>query len=212
MGRLRPRVKICGITRLEDAEVSVRLGANALGFVFWPRSPRAISREAARAIVATLPPFVTRVGVFVNMPPPDVSETVRSVGLDVVQLHGEEDPAAYAGLGVRLMRAVTIADEPGLQRAAGMPAAITPLIEGAVDERRGGTGRRADWELSARLAERRPVILAGGLSGQNIVDAIRTVQPWGVDVSSGVEHSPGIKSRDRLLAFFTGVDAAMEDQ
>jgi len=205
-----PRVKICGITRLEDAEVAVGLGADAIGFVFWPRSPRVVDRDTARAIAAEMPAFVTRVGVFVDMPPDEVAHTVGLVGLDVVQLHGDEDIDAYVDVGVRLMKAVTLADEAATDRAARLPASVTPLVDAVDVARRGGTGLKADWALAARLALRRPIVLAGGLTDQTVEQAVREVHPWGVDVSSGVELAPGIKSRERLQAFFAAV-ARTED-
>jgi len=206
MGRLvAPRVKICGITRLTDAEAAVGLGAHALGFVFWPRSPRAVGREVARAIAAALPALVTRVGVFVDTSPAEVADTVRLVGLDVVQLHGDEDVHAYAGVGVRLMKAVRLPDEAAVDRAADLPPFVTPLVDAIDDGRRGGMGRRANWTLAARLASRRPIVLAGGLSDETVEEALREVNPWGIDVSSGVEQSPGIKSQERLRAFFAAV-------
>ena len=199
------RVKICGITRLEDAELAVGLGAAAVGFVFWQRSPRVIDREQARAIAAALPAIVTRVGVFVNTPPADVAETVRLVGLDVVQLHGDEDVHAYRDVGARLMKATALVDEAACERAAALPPSVMPLIDAADDERRGGTGQGADWRRAAALASRRPILLAGGLTAENVRRAVREVHPWGVDVSSGVEHSAGVKSPDRLRAFFAAV-------
>jgi phosphoribosylanthranilate isomerase len=206
MGHLiAPRVKICGITRLADAEAAVDLGAHALGFVFWPSSPRAVGREVARTIAAALPALVTRVGVFVNMSPAEVADTVNLVGLDVVQLHGDEDVHAYAGVGVRLMKVVRLADEAAVDRAAELPPSVTPLVDAIDDARRGGTGRRANWALAARLASRRPIVLAGGLSGETVGEALRAVRPWGIDVSSGVEQSPGVKSQERLRALFAAV-------
>ena len=206
-----PRVKICGITRLEDAELAVKLGAHAVGFIFWPRSPRAITRDRARSIAAALPPFVTRVGVFVNTPAADVIDTVQVAGLDVVQLHGDEDLSAYASVGVRLVRSVTLADDEAVERVSLLPSSVTPLVDAADDVQRGGTGRRADWRLAARLADRRPMILAGGLTPDNVAEAVRAVRPWGVDVSSGIEHSPGIKSRERMQAFFAALTARTEE-
>jgi phosphoribosylanthranilate isomerase len=164
----------------------------------------------ARAIASAMPALVTRVGVFVNMPPAEVADTVRLVGLDVVQLHGDEDVGTYADVGVRLMKAVTLADESAADHAARLPPAVTPLVDAVDTVRRGGTGQRADWVLAARLASRRPIVLAGGLSDETVEQAVREVHPWGVDVSSGVEHSPGIKSRERLQAFFAAV-ARTED-
>ncbi|MEO7192034.1 MAG: phosphoribosylanthranilate isomerase [Vicinamibacterales bacterium] len=207
-----PRVKICGITRIEDADLAVSLGADAIGFIFWPRSPRAITRDRARAIAGALPPLVTRVGVFVDMPVDEVSDIIRSVGLDVAQLHGGEDVGEYKRLEVRLMKAITLETDASLQQGSELPAFVTPLVDALDLERRGGTGRRADWARARMLAAQRAVVLAGGLNAENIGEAVRAVRPWAVDVSSGVEHSPGIKSRDRMHAFFAELAAGMEDQ
>ena len=201
------RVKICGLTRAEDAADAVRLGASALGFVFWPPSPRVVTADAARAIAAPLPALVARVGVFVDAPPADVLEIVRQVGLDVVQLHGGEDVEAYAALPVRLIKAVTLDSTADVDRAADLPAAVTVLVDAPDPVRRGGTGRAANWTWAAALARRRPVMLAGGISADNVADAVRAVRPWAIDVSSGVEIAPGVKSADRMRSLFRVLDA-----
>jgi len=206
----RPRVKICGLTRAEDAELAVALGADAIGFVFWPKSPRHIERADARAIASRLGAFVTRVGVFVDASPDDVSATVRDVGLDVVQLHGDENVADYAGVPARLVKAVALGDEKSVETAIQLPPAVMPLADAFDAVRRGGTGQLAHWPHAARVALRRPLVLAGGLRPENIRDAIRTVRPWGVDVSSGVEDAPGLKSPERLRQLFAAVAAATE--
>lgn len=203
----RPRVKICGITRAEDAAAAVRLGADALGFVFWPKSPRVVSIQEAASIVRTLPPFVTRVGVFVNAAIDDVVETVRSVGLDAVQLHGDEAPWAYRAVPARIIRATPLSTDDDVRRAAELPPEITPLVDVADEERRGGTGRVADWPRAARLAFVRPIILAGGLVAGNVAEAVASVRPWAVDVSSGVEERPRVKSETRLEEFLAAVAA-----
>ena len=202
----RVRVKICGITRPEDAEHAVGLGADAVGMVFWPDSPRVVSADRAREITRTLPPLVARVGVFVNVPAPDVADAVRRAGLDVVQLHGEEGFADYVPLGVRIMRSVSLASDVDLQQALALPAAVTPLVDAASGDLRGGTGRMADWSRAKVLSRARPIVLAGGLTSANVAAAIREVKPWAVDVSSGVEASPGVKSAERLRSFFEAVD------
>jgi phosphoribosylanthranilate isomerase len=202
---MSPRIKICGITRLEDAEAAVELGVHALGFVFWPESPRAITRDAAHAIARRLPPHVARVGVFVNAPVDQVLATVRDVGLDVVQLHGDEDAHEFARVPAQLIKSVALEDASAVARALALPPPVTPLVDAADRVRRGGTGRAANWPAAAHIAASRPIILAGGLSAANVAEAIAAVRPWGVDVSSGVESAPGRKSLEKLTAFCRAV-------
>jgi phosphoribosylanthranilate isomerase len=206
----RVRVKICGITREEDAAHAVRLGASAVGFVFWPRSPRVVTAEVARAIAQSLPVLVARVGVFVDAPVGDILRVVRQVGLDVVQLHGGEAVEAYGALPVRLIKSATLESRTDVERAARLPASVTVLVDAADPIRRGGTGRAADWEWAAALARVRPVMLAGGLSADNVAEAIRAVQPWAIDVSSGVETAPGVKSGERMARLFAALDQVRE--
>ena len=181
------RVKICGITRLEDAELAVRLGADALGFVLWHQSPRAIGAAEAGAIARRIPAFVTRVGVVVNQPAGEVASALEAAGLDVVQLHGDESPASYRGVGRRLVRAMAMASPDDVVSALETPEDVMILADAADATRRGGTGQLANWGLAAEVARRRPLILAGGLTAENVADAIEKVKPWAVDVSSGVE-------------------------
>jgi phosphoribosylanthranilate isomerase len=199
------RVKICGITRPEDAALAVTCGASALGFVFWPSSPRAIDVDQARAIASEVPVFVARVGVFVDAPPREVARIARAVDLDAVQLHGDEPVADYASAAARIIKAVRLESAADVDRAAALPSAIAVLVDAADRVKRGGTGRMANWDLAAALSARRPIMLAGGLDAMNVRDAIDQVRPWAVDVSSGVEKGPGVKSADRLAAFFASV-------
>ena len=203
---MRTRVKICGITRPEDAELAVELGADAIGFVLWPESPRAVSAEHAGSITTT-GAFTARVGVFVNASASDVSQAVRSARLRAVQLHGDENAADYSRVGAPLIKAVTLADSGDVARAIELPAEVTVLVDASDAIKRGGTGRLADWSLAKEVSDARPVILAGGLSAANIGDAIRAVRPWGVDVSSGVEQAPGVKSPERMRELFAAVAA-----
>lgn len=204
----RTRLKVCGLTRREDAALAVALGADALGFVFWSKSPRAISADAARVVHEAAPPFVARVGVFVDAGPDEVAATVRRAALDVAQLHGDEPVEGYAGLGVRLVKVATLETDDDVARVIEWPAWVTPLVDAVDRERRGGTGRVADWARAARVAAVRPTLLAGGLTADNVAEAIGRVQPWGVDVSSGVEDRPGVKNAERLRAFARAVAAA----
>lgn len=198
----RPRVKICGLTRLEDAALAVRLGADAVGFVLWPRSPRCISLAGAAAISRGLPALVTRVGVVVDLPPDEAALAVRTAGLDVLQLHGDETLEAYRGVPARLMRAMALESDDDVARALALPPDVTVLVDAADRQARGGTGRCADWSRAALVSQARPLVLAGGLTAETVSDAIAQVRPWGIDVSSGVEDSPGVKSATRLVEFF----------
>jgi phosphoribosylanthranilate isomerase len=198
-------IKVCGITRRDDAEAAVEAGAGALGFVFWPNSPRFVDPYRARAIVAALPAFVTTVGVFVNQTPEYINEVAALVRLGVVQLHGEEPVDELARIARPVLKAFPVA---GSVEPAGVdvwPAAVTLLLDVHDTEKRGGTGRTIDWDVAVRIASRRRSILAGGLTPDNVADAIARVRPFGLDVSSGVERSPGIKDHGRVRAFFEAV-------
>lgn len=198
-------IKICGITRPVDAEAAVELGVHALGFVFWRGSPRRTTLDAAGDIIRDLPPFVTPVGVFVD-PTPDELARARDVGgIRLAQIHGTI-PAAHPP-GLALLQAVHLADNDG--HVVPEVDAMAPVLVDSFDPgKRGGTGRTIDWSRAALVARSRRVILAGGLNADNVGDAIRMVRPYGVDVSSGVEQSPGIKDSDKLAAFVAAVKAA----
>ena len=198
-------VKICGVTRHEDAAVAVECGAQAIGFVFWPGSPRAIDPLRARTIVRGLPPFVTPVGVFVNQPIEYVRQIATLVGLGVVQLHGDESVGYAAALERPVLKAMTV-DVAGGPAAEEWPTATTMILLDAHDPvRRGGTGRTIDWRGAAAVASRRRIMLAGGLNPDNVADAISAVQPFGIDVSSGVEQAPGVKDPGRLRSLFEAI-------
>ena len=203
----RPRVKVCGITRVADARMAIELGADAIGFVFWADSPRAISPESAKEIARGLPRHVTRVGVFVDAAPDTMTAVVRDATLTAAQLHGSEDVRLFAACGVPLIKAVSLNDEHDVEVAAALPATVTVLVDAHAPVARGGTGKQADWTFASRLASRRPVILAGGLNRDNVTSAIDAVNPWAIDVSSGVEDAPGIKSADKLREFFDALRA-----
>jgi phosphoribosylanthranilate isomerase len=198
-------VKICGITRLEDAEAAVALGAAALGFVFWPRSPRYADPERARAIVAALPPFVTTVGVFVDQPPRLVNGVAARVGLSAVQLHGDEPIEMLDDIDRPVVKAFALRASARAEDTDGWPPRVRLLIDAHDPDQRGGTGRTVDWSAAAAIAARRPVLLAGGLKPANVADAIRAVRPFGIDVSSGVESAPGVKDHALLRALFEAV-------
>jgi phosphoribosylanthranilate isomerase len=201
-------VKFCGITRRDDAWCAADLGAHAVGFVFWPRSPRAVSPDEARAIAATLPPFVQRVGVFVDAGGDDMRAIADLVGLDVIQLHGDETLEAALQAPRKVVKALGKAAGDLLAAAAGWPEEVMLLVDAVAPEARGGTGARADWTTAAVLARRRRIVLAGGLAPENVEAGIAAVGPYAVDVSSGVEVSPGRKDHGRMRAFVDAVARA----
>jgi phosphoribosylanthranilate isomerase len=195
-------VKICGITRVEDAAAAVEAGASAIGFVFWPGSPRFIDPHRARAIAATLPAFVTPVGVFVNQPAEYVRGVASLVRLGAVQLHGDETPAYAAGLSSPVLKALAMAGADNDSPIAAWPASTLLLLDVHDPVKRGGTGRTIDWNAAASIAARRRIVLAGGLRPDNAAEAVARVRPYGIDVSSGVERAPGVKDHQRLRALF----------
>lgn len=204
-------VKICGITRPEDADLAARLGAAWVGFIFWPRSPRFVEPAAAAAILGGLPPHVGGVGVFVDQPVDEVNAVAEEVGLAAVQLHGRESPATCRACRRRVIKAVRLPGHGAGDDADAVWSGATILVDAFDPVRMGGTGRRVDWTRAARLARRRPLMLSGGLRAENVADAVRQVAPYGLDVSSGVESEPGVKDPHRLRAFFAAlaaVDAA----
>lgn len=196
-------VKICGISSLDDAECAVECGANAVGFVFWPESPRFVDPHRAAVIAAMLPPFVTPVGVFVNQPVDRVNEIAALVGLGAVQLHGDEDLDYAARVKRPVLKAMTVATAPEVMD--GWPPATMILLDAHDPVRRGGTGKTIDWTRAAATAVRRRIVLAGGLTPENVAEAIDRVRPFGIDVSSGVERAPGVKDHGRLRALFEAI-------
>ena len=195
-------VKICGITRLNDAQAAVDAGASAIGFVFWPESPRFIDPYRARAIVQSLPPFVTAVGVFVNQPRAHLASVASLVHLGAVQMHGDETVDDARAVRRPVIKALTLDEASRADRLSAWPAHVTVLLDVHDPVRRGGTGRTVDWSAAAAIASGRRVVLAGGLSPDNVAEAVARVRPFGIDVSSGVESSPGRKDHGRLRALF----------
>lgn len=197
-------VKICGITNAEDAALAVSAGADALGFVFHAKSPRAVEPAVVRRIVAGLPPFVLAVGVFVNEDAKRVRDIMDDCGLALAQLHGEETAAYCETLGRPALKAFRLRGPQSLLSLAEFKgrAGIRGFVLDAYSEAAyGGTGALADWSLAAVVAKTVPVILAGGLTPENVREAIGTVRPYGVDVSSGVEAAPGRKDPRKIEAF-----------
>lgn len=198
-------VKICGLTREEDALAAARLGAHALGFVFYARSPRYVESARAAAIVRVLPPFVTSVGLFVNAQVGDVERVLDEVPLDLLQFHGEETPAYCAQFRRPYIKALRV--RPGvdlLQYARQYEGARGLLLDAFVEGTHGGTGSGFDWNLIPSGLPL-PVVLSGGINAGNVTAAIQRVRPCAVDVSSGVEAAPGIKDARKMTDFFQGV-------
>jgi phosphoribosylanthranilate isomerase len=202
------RIKICGITRSEDALVCAQAGVDAIGLVFYPPSSRHILAAQAAVIARALPPFVTTVGLFVNPAVEQVKAVLNEVHLDVLQFHGDEPPEFCASFGVPYLKAIRVkAGVDLVQCAIRYQEAQGLLLDAYVEGTPGGTGQPFDWELiPAGLPL--PVILSGGLEPANVADAIRRVRPWAVDVSSGVEASKGIKDAAKIAAFIEGVRSA----
>ncbi len=201
------QVKICGLTSLEDTQCAVEAGADYLGFVLYPRSVRAIDAAEVARIREKLVDTVCMVGVLVDAYPETAARLVQRCGLNAVQLHGEADASAFAGFVVPVWRAVRVSAEAVVPRPEDWPA-VRYVADAAVAGQHGGTGQRADWGAAALLARSHPVILAGGLHAGNVAEAIRVVGPLGVDVASGVEERPGVKSHAAVRAFVAAAKAA----
>lgn len=211
------KIKICGIKTLEEARVAAACGADLLGFNFYPPSPRAISLQACCRIVEVMrveAPHVLLIGVFVNMPPPEVFTILKQSELDLAQLSGDETLEDQQVLGELAFKAVRLTSQPTV---AALEAQIykrkTPpalLLDAYVPGQFGGTGQTVDWQVAASVAKRMPILLAGGLTPENVAAAILQVKPWGVDVASGVESAPGCKDFTKIRAFICNARAAYE--
>jgi phosphoribosylanthranilate isomerase len=205
-------IKICGITRLEDALCAAQSGADALGFIFHPESPRYCAPERAREIISALPPGIATVGVFVNEEAKRVAQIVEQYGIDLIQLHGDESPKYCRQLpAMRLIKAVFPRTATDLAKFSAYEVRAF-LVDFRDAERHGGTGKRADWDLAARIAKGRPLILAGGLNEANIASALAAVTPCAVDLNSGVEQAPGIKDHERLRRIITLIRKASSSE
>lgn len=202
----RTRVKICGITRVEDALTAAYLGTDALGLVFYPKSPRCIDITSARAIIAALPPFVSTVGLFVDEEPTVVRNVLKQVRLDLIQFHGNESPDYCASFDTPYLKAFRVRPSNDLMSAIVRYKRATGfLLDAFHPDVKGGTGLAFDWSLIPREMSAYPFVLAGGLDAENVHDALSTVQPYGVDVSSGVETEKGIKCPSRMASFLVKV-------
>lgn len=201
---MRTRIKICGLTRAQDVQDAVTAGVDALGFVFYPRSPRAVSPELARELCAGIPPFVTGVGLFVNEDPGRVREILQEVPLGLLQFHGDESPEYCESFGRAYIKAARVRAGFDLVKYAVSYSGACGLLADAWVDGYGGGGEPFDWTLLPTDFPL-PLVLAGGLTVSNIGAAVHSVRPWGVDVSSGVEASKGIKDRSLMEAFVAGV-------
>lgn len=201
----RTRIKICGITNWHDAEAAVRLGADALGFMMYEGSPRAVSRDLVKDIVQQLPPYITSVGVFVNPSRDEVNEHCRDIPFDILQFHGDEDDEFCRNFPRPFVKAIRISRGFDLQGSiARFPGCRAILLDSHVEGEYGGTGDVFDWRLATGVSGR-PIILAGGLTAANVAEAMELVRPFAVDVSSGVEQAKGIKDPVKLRDFIDAV-------
>jgi phosphoribosylanthranilate isomerase len=203
----RTRVKICGITRLDDALLAIEQGADALGFVFYKKSPRYISPADAASICCQLPVFVEKVGLFVNEVAATVEAISQTVGLTLLQFHGSEDEAYCASFTTRYMKAIRVKNQQDVITAFEQyPSSSSILLDTYVEGLQGGTGQSFDWGVIP-LGEASQIVLAGGLNADNVKDAIVQLRPYGVDISGGVESAAGIKSFDKIQSFIAAVSA-----
>ena len=206
---MTPRIKICGITSAHDALAAVEAGADALGFMFFQDSPRRVPIEQAGSIVRELPPFVAKVGVFVNPTETEVRVAIAECGIDTLQFHGEEPPPFCQQFGLKFIKAFRVQNADSLKPASEYASAAW-LLDSYVPGQHGGTGAVFNWDIAADAARRhRWVILAGGLTPENVADAVRRVKPFGLDVSSGVESSPRRKEPAKIRAFIEAARSAV---
>jgi len=204
---MTPRWKVCGVVDIDIAGTAVEAGADAIGFVFYPPSPRAVTVEEAASIAAELPRETWRMGVFVDADRDEIERAIDVVGLDFVQLAGDEPPAAAEGLSRHAFKALRLGCDTSIEQARSLAApfsSCTLLVDTDVEGEYGGTGQQANWAAAAALAREYRLMLAGGLTADNVAEAVTTVQPWAIDVSSGLETAPGQKS-PRLIREFAAV-------
>lgn len=204
-----PRVKICGITNLEDARHASLCGADALGFVFYAGSPRFVDPDLVRRIIADLPPLVTTVGLFVNEAPVRIREVADFCGLDTVQLHGDEQPDQCSYPSCRVIKALRLQRQMNSSNIFSAYQVSALLLDAYAPGQFGGTGHQCDWAQAGLVAAQHRVILAGGLNPENVAEAVRQVRPYGVDVSSGVEHKPGQKDPEKVARFILAAKEAL---
>lgn len=206
---LRTRIKVCGITNQKDARAAVAAGADAIGFIFVPQSPRVADPDLVRAITGELPPFIDSIGVFCDEKIEIVEEIVNYCNLTLVQLHGSESPEYCKNISCRVIKSFSIHPESGKEELAAYSDVVSGfLLDTYHKDMAGGTGMVFDWKLVRQIQPPGPIILAGGLNPENVGEAIRQVKPFAVDVNSGVEYQPGRKDTDKLKSFADGVRKA----
>ena len=198
------KVKICGMTRLEDTLLAAKEGADAVGFIFYKKSPRHVSAKTVKTIVEALPPFIETIGVFVNESADRINRIADSCRLSAVQLHGNESPAFCKKIRRKVIKAVRVKGQDSFHGLSSYKVSAF-LLDSYSDQQQGGTGETFDWRLVSEGKKYGPVILAGGLDSSNVAHAIQKVKPYGVDVCSGVEKSPGVKDPTKLKAFIKAV-------
>jgi phosphoribosylanthranilate isomerase len=202
---MRVKVKICGITNINDAMAAVEFGADALGFVFFQGSPRYISPDAAAEIIRKLPSFATTIGVFVDEKPSQIEKTTALTGIDVIQLHGDEPPEACT-FSRRIIKAIRVKSLASLDPLVHYQDKVSAfLLDSFSPNSFGGTGQKFNWDIATYAKQFGKIILSGGLTPDNIIEAVKQVGPYGVDVSSGVEAAKGIKDADKVAAFVAAV-------
>jgi len=196
-----PILKVCGLTRPEDARTSVNAGASAVGMIFYPKSPRAVTVEQASAVAEAIGDGAVKVGVFVNEPSGRIREIVAAVGLDIVQLHGDETPKDCLALdGLRLWRALRVGEDFRPEEVQLYPVEAV-LLDADAGAAYGGAGTTFPWEIAAAAGAYKKIIVAGGLEGSNVAEAIRAARPWGVDSNSKLESSPGVKDAAKVRSY-----------
>ncbi len=200
------KVKICGMTNLKDVKVAVDSGVDAVGFIFYKKSPRSVTMQVVKEIVLELPPFVDSVGVFVDETAEQINKIADRCNLDRVQLHGDESPAFCKKIHRRVIKAIRVKDIQSLKKLSDYPVSSF-LLDTFSEDQYGGTGRVFDWNLAYPAKKYGPIILAGGLTPNNVRQAIQRIQPYGVDVCSGVESQPGIKDHKKMQIFLKNVKA-----
>ena len=200
------KVKVCGMTRLKDALVAVEVGADAVGFIFYKKSPRSVTMKTVREIVLELPPFVDTVGVFVDETAEQINKIADYCNLDIIQLHGDESPTFCKKIRRKVIKAFRIKDMQSVKKLSSFQVSGF-LLDTFSDNLHGGTGKVFDWNLALPAKKFGPVIMAGGLTPNNVQQAVRQIRPYGVDVCSGVESEPGIKDHKKVRAFLNNAKA-----
>jgi phosphoribosylanthranilate isomerase len=202
---MRVKLKICGITNLSDALAAADAGADYLGFIFYPPSPRFITAAAAKAIISQLPPHVKKVGVFVNTPAVEIIKLMNDLPLDIAQLHGDEKPEVGLAIGSeRVWKAMALNSEADIKNAGEFTAAAI-LADAITPEQRGGSGKKCDWEQAALAATKVKLVLAGGITPDNAAAAIAAVKPFAIDVCSGIESKPGQKDHNKIIQLIKNI-------